>query len=154
MEEFSSAAPRNPGELGVEVLAQIRPNGRVLDHFRVTLGGSKILEVDVSLAKVLAGDETKSWRLRFQVWPKDLEIRRNMTTTIWLDVHDLVAANEAQVFEGENLLAPNVAARELKEKGIAYMFATMVGADERLMLQLQMLPASAATLMGRPTFRG
>jgi hypothetical protein len=42
----------------------------------------------------------------------------------------------------------------LKEKGIAYMFATMVGADERLMLQLQMLPASAATLMGRPTFRG
>jgi hypothetical protein len=95
MEEFSSAAPRNPGELGVEVLAQIRPNGRILDHFRVTLGGSKILNVDVSLAKVLAGDETKSWRLRFQVWPKDLEIRRNMTTTIWLDVHDLVAANEA-----------------------------------------------------------
>jgi hypothetical protein len=43
MEEFASAAPRNPGELGVEVLAQIRPNGRILDHFRVTLGGSKFL---------------------------------------------------------------------------------------------------------------
>jgi hypothetical protein len=154
MEEFATAAPRNPGELGVEVLAQIRPNGRILDHFRVTLGGSKILDVDVKLAEVLAGDNFKTWRLRFQVWPKDLEIRRNMATTTWLDVHERVAANEAQVFEGENLMAHGVAARELQEAGLAYRFAVMVGADERLILQLQMMPASAASLMGRPAFRG
>jgi hypothetical protein len=66
MEEFVAAAPRNPGKLGLEVLAQIRPSGRILDHFHVTLGGSKILDINVKLAEVLAGENFKTWRLQFQ----------------------------------------------------------------------------------------
>jgi hypothetical protein len=77
-----------------------------------------------------------------------------MTSTVWLDAHEKVAVNEAQVFEGENLMAQGVAGRELKEAGLAYRFTVMVGADERLILQLQMMPVSAATLMGRPAIRG
>jgi hypothetical protein len=44
-EQFETAAPREAGELGLELMAQVRPNGRILDHFRVTLGGSKIIDV-------------------------------------------------------------------------------------------------------------
>ena len=40
-EDFETATPRDPGFLGMEVLAQIRPNGRVMDHFRIVLGGSQ-----------------------------------------------------------------------------------------------------------------
>jgi hypothetical protein len=42
----------------------------------------------------------------------------------------------------------------LKDVQLAYCFAIVVAEDERLQLQLQMMPASAATLMGKPTFRG
>jgi hypothetical protein len=42
---FATAVPRDPGDLGAEVLAQVRGTGQIADHFRVTLGGSKILDV-------------------------------------------------------------------------------------------------------------
>jgi hypothetical protein len=119
-----------------------------------TFGSSKILDVNVKLSEVISGAAFKTWSVNFQTWPKDLEIRRNMTTSIWHDISDLVASNEAQVLDGEAAVGLETAAPQLKEAGLAYRFAVVVGADERMMLQLQMLPASAATLMGRPTFRG
>jgi hypothetical protein len=155
MEDFASAGPRNPGDLGVEVLAQVRPNGRILDHFRVTLGGSKILDVNVGLASVLNVPAMRSWRLKFQLWPRDLEIRRNMTSTAWLDVGELVASKDGYLeTEAGEAVDPEAAAAQLKESSLAYRFAVVVGEDERLQLQLQMMPASAATLMGKPAFRG
>jgi hypothetical protein len=155
MEDFVSAGPRNPGDLGVEVLAQVRPNGRILDHFQVTLGGSKILDVNVGLANVLNVPAMGNWRLKFQLWPCDLEIRRNMTSTTWLDVGDLVATKDGHVqAESGEAVDPEAVAAQLKEINLAYRFAVVVGEDERLQLQLQMMPASAATLMGKPVFRG
>jgi hypothetical protein len=65
MEDFASAGPLNPRDLGVEVLAEVRPNGRILDHFRVTIGGSKILDVNVGLANVLNVPALWNWRLKF-----------------------------------------------------------------------------------------
>ena len=44
LEEFTLAQPRNPGALGAEVMAQVRANGRITDHWRVALGGSEVLE--------------------------------------------------------------------------------------------------------------
>ena len=44
-EDFETAAPRVAGDAVMELMAQIRPNGRVMDHWRVAIGGAKILEV-------------------------------------------------------------------------------------------------------------
>ena len=52
-EDFTTAAPHNSGICGMELLAQIRPNGRILDHFRVSLDGSKILEVNTPLSSLM-----------------------------------------------------------------------------------------------------
>jgi hypothetical protein len=38
-EQFATAQPRAAGILGMELLVQARPNGRMLDHFRMSLGG-------------------------------------------------------------------------------------------------------------------
>ena len=50
--DFTSASTRNEGELGMELLAQARPNGRVLDHHRVSLGGSRILDAQFFMSKL------------------------------------------------------------------------------------------------------
>ena len=39
--DFELAAPRITGDYTVEILAQARPNGRVMDHWRITLGGDR-----------------------------------------------------------------------------------------------------------------
>ena len=52
-EDFTTTAPRNTGICGMELLAQIRPNGRILNHFRVPLDGSKILEISTPLSSLM-----------------------------------------------------------------------------------------------------
>ena len=51
--DFELAAPRITGDYTVEILAQARPNGRVMDHWRVTLGGTKILQAEIEIATVI-----------------------------------------------------------------------------------------------------
>jgi hypothetical protein len=43
-EQFDTASPRDPGKLGMELLVQMRDNGRIQDHFRIALGGTKLLK--------------------------------------------------------------------------------------------------------------
>ena len=86
-------------------------NGRVMDHWRVVLGGNKALEAEVNLAKLVPAAATlPKWRLTFQQWPRDLAIRRNMTTFGWVDLLTLLAANEVLVLSdtGANVLNPGV----------------------------------------------
>jgi hypothetical protein len=40
-------------------------------------------------------------RLTYQVWPCDLKIRRNMTTTAWVDSYIAITANNIQVSTDE-----------------------------------------------------
>ena len=37
MADFETAQPRDPGPLGMDLMAQMRPNGRVVDHYRVVI---------------------------------------------------------------------------------------------------------------------
>ena len=97
-EHFETAGPRIIGDYTEEILAQVRLNGRVMDHWRVVLGGSKALEAEVDLAKLVPAAATlPKWRLTFQQWPRDLTIRSNMTTSGWVDLLALLAANEVSV---------------------------------------------------------
>jgi hypothetical protein len=73
----------------------------------------------------------------------------------------MVAARDAVVLNqglnhNEEPLTPEQIADMLEQVSIggAIRYAIVVGEDQRLWLQLQGLPASAATLLARPALRG
>ena len=110
-EHFETAGPRIIRDYTAEILAQAWPNGRVMDHWQFFLGGNKALEAEVNLAKLVPAAATlPKWRLTFQQWPRDLTIRRNMTTSGWVELLTLLAANEVSVLSvtGANVLNPGV----------------------------------------------
>ena len=101
MEDFELAAPRDPGDIGVEAMAQARANGRVLDHFRIVLGGSQMLEATVAVKDIFPVAAMPSWSVAFSCWPRDVAIRRNMASSAWQDIRDMVAANNVKLLNGE-----------------------------------------------------
>jgi hypothetical protein len=48
-DNFDLAVPRIEGILTMELMAELRPSGRVLDAFRIAVGGSRLLSVETSL---------------------------------------------------------------------------------------------------------
>jgi hypothetical protein len=129
-----------------------------LDASRVVLGGDSLVEVDIPLFDAIPTPRLAGWRLRYQVWPRDIAIRRNQTTSSWFDLEALLAGRDAEVFDRggagipaneflgmlSDMEAPNTA---------AIRWAITIGDDGNLRLQLQSLPASAPTLNGKPTLR-
>jgi hypothetical protein len=81
----------------MELLAQARPNGRIIDHFRVALGGSGVLDVSIPMKRLLLVPASLGWRLKFQVRPRDITLRRNMATSEWSDVIGLIRAGDSTV---------------------------------------------------------
>jgi hypothetical protein len=143
----------------MELMVQARPNGRMMDHFRVSLGGSRILDVGFALSNILASPRARTWRLKMQVWPRDVDVRRNMTSTAWMDVEVLVSTKECQVVSigsdgSETPVAFEEAVACLKDTGAAIRFAVVIGGDQKLLLILQGLPASADQLLGKRAFKG
>jgi hypothetical protein len=157
MEQFSSALPRSAGELQAELLVQARPNGRMLDHFRVTLGGSRILDVTFPLAKILNMPAAAEWKVKMQMWPRDIILRRNMTTSEWTDIDSIVSSKDGTVYLPDESVVSHAEVLKLiqeAECSAAVRYAVVIGNDQRLLLMLQGLPASAESLMGKTVFRG
>ena len=160
-ENFCTAGPRIHGDYTAELMAQARPNGRVLDHWRLALGGSKPLETEFNLAAIIPAAATlPKWRLTFQQWPRDVVIRRNMTTSCWVDLLTLLSANEVGAMSetGENVANPVVveALKSLPDKttnSASCRWAVCVGEASRLELQLQALPAPTSILTGKPLYK-
>ncbi len=147
--------------LAIELLAQLRPTGRILDNFRLSVNGTEILEAELELNQLLPTPVLNGFKLRFQYWPRDIGIRRNLTTGGWLDVTDLIAANNATVLDPEGAGVPNNEFRRILEElpdngpeSCAIRWAVVVGEDGLLKLQLQALPSDAASLNGRPLTKG
>ena len=156
-EDFTTAAPRNAGICGMELLAQIRHNRCILDHFRVSLDGSKILEVNTPLSSLMPSTPDSGLIFKFAVWPRDIEMKRNMTTSQWMDITELLASKKAAVHDQEgSMLAHAAVMADLASLGTSssLRFATVVGEDHLMQLHLQCLPASAKYLMGKPALRG
>ena len=153
----ATAAPRNAGICGMELLAQIRPNGRILDHFPVSLDGSKILEINTPLSSLMPSTPDSGLIFKFPVWPRDIEMKRNMTTSQWMDITELLASKKAAVHDQEGSTLAHVAVMaDLASLGTSssLRFATVVGKDHLMQLHLQCLPASGKYLMGKPPLRG
>jgi hypothetical protein len=111
------------GGYALAVLAQLRLTGRILD-FRISMNRSQILGAELDFGQLLPADPLKGYKLQFQYWPRDIAIRRYVTTSSWVDVPDLVAANNATV-QG---------IREKCPESCAIGWAVVVGEDSLLKL--------------------
>jgi hypothetical protein len=109
------------------------------------------------LDKLLPSPNLNGWQPHYQFWPRDTAIRRNMTTSSWLDVSQLVRSNNLRIVDEDGEAVNTVdAARILKEnnKSAVIRFAATVREDRRMTLELQSLPTSLAVVNSKPIFRG
>ena len=155
--EFKDAQAQTPGNLGVELTVQVRDNGRMLDHWRLILGGSAFQRVAVPLSRFIRLPAIEGWNLKFQFWPRDITIRRNMTSSIWVNISKMINTKEAVISDdaGEPV-AQEAVLTELQNNNVeaAIRWAVVIGEDSLPRLHLQSLPASAESLSGKPTLRG
>jgi hypothetical protein len=158
--DFDTAAPRSAGAVTMELLVQTRPNGRMLDHFRIGIGGNKLMEVKAPLGSIIFGAPSK-WILTYQFWGRDVHIRRNMTTSIWWDVYSLIKENNAGVVDETGAEVPaEVVLKALdklpdgRQKSAIVRVCAAVAEDLRMELVMQSLPMSQACAEGKPSYRG
>jgi hypothetical protein len=144
----------------LELLAQLRPTGRILDGFRLSMDGP-LLEKQLDLGQLIPVNTFKGYQLQFQFWPRDIQIRRNMMSTAWIDVPALICANEAQVSDerGREVAADRFMEllESLPEEGPesgSLRWAVVIGDGGDPPLQLQSLPSDAVSLSGRPATKG
>jgi hypothetical protein len=160
-ELFETARARLAGDAVMEVMLQMRPNGRCLDHYRIALDGT-VLETQVNATSVFRAPVLAKYRLTYQAWPRDLKIRRNMTTTAWVDSFLAIAANNIMVSTEEkgDAVPPEEikgAFAAIKEMGLkcgSTRYAVVAGPDGRMWLEHQALPGTAEALTSKPTFAG
>jgi hypothetical protein len=53
---LDTANPIDPGDLGMEVMAQARSSGRIIDNFQVVIGGSRVLQAEFTTNSIFSGD--------------------------------------------------------------------------------------------------
>ncbi len=134
----------------MELLAQLRPSGRILDHFRITLDGSAAISQELDLGQLIPSSTFKGHKLAFQFWPQDFQIRRNMMTSMWMDVPALVAPTKCRSWTPLELAYQPAADPE----SCSLRWAVIVGKDGGMHLQLQSLPCDAVSLSGKPATNG
>ena len=164
MVDYKVALPEVPASTiahTMELMAQLRPSGRILDGFRVALDGAVPLQRELDLATIIPSTSFHGYRLQMQYWARDIQIRRNTLTTAWQNVPDLVASNDTTVLDATGAGVPPAEFLRLLQEGndddpesAAFRWAIIVGEDGNPRLQLQTLPCDAATLSGKPFFKG
>lgn len=160
-EEFATALPRATSDVTVELMAMARPNGRVMDHWRLSTGGTKLLVITTELSSIIPAAATlPKCKITYQQWPADIGIRRNMTTSAWLDIMTLMAANEltAADEDGDVIECTDVIEnlQSLPNRSVisaAVRWAVCASEDQRLEIQLQCLPVPVTTLNSKPIFK-
>jgi hypothetical protein len=159
LDDFEVAAARTQGAAGMELMAQMRPNGRLLDHVRVATGGNEVLEAEVLMGSLFPANGLNCWKAKFQFWARDTAIRRNMTTSAWKDVYSMLHSHEVLVEEegGEPVdMAEVIGELDNLPAGHSAVIrhAVVIGEDQRMALELQSLPVTLATVNGKPSYRG
>jgi hypothetical protein len=162
-EQFDTAGPRDPGTLGLELLIQIRDTGRAQDHFRVALGGSELLTGFLPMRDILhVSKEFPPWTIEYSKWPTDIILARNRTTSVWVDMMALIESREVIIKDDDDRVVPyeDVLEELAKETHVSSVpscsarWAAGVSDSDKMVLMLQVLPATADFLNGRPITRG
>jgi hypothetical protein len=149
----------NSSPLTVELFAQVRSNGRILDNIRHVLGGSILLEGGFSFKKICRREDLAGWTANFTMRPRNITLRKGMLTSLWTDVSEMIAARNMDVMDNNGTSVS--AADFLRTYGnqdeepapAAIRWALMLTEYGQLSLQLQGLPGAAATLNSKPAFK-
>jgi hypothetical protein len=83
----------------------------VLDDFVFRFGESETLKIDADLDKFIPLPEFKGWKIMFEMWPHDIMLRMNMSTSVWQDMPAMVAFRDASVLNGDGGGVPPDASR-------------------------------------------
>jgi hypothetical protein len=157
LESFELALPEEPGELGAVLLIHARPNGRLMDHFRFSVGGSRILDVVTTTRTLFSSEMLPDTRISFQIRPAEIGIRLNQITSEWIDVvdniksRDFLAGDNPDDDDNDELVALLESIEDTSEVNASIRWAIGVTSERTMELVLQALPASADTLNGKPT---
>ena len=81
----------------MELIAPVR----ILDQWRLVLVGANIQRVYAPLTKFIQLPSLGAWSLKFPFWARDISIRRNMTTSIWVNISKIISSKEVAVTTGE-----------------------------------------------------
>ncbi len=76
LDEFDTTPTNMRGDYTLELYAQLRPTGRMLDHFRAVLSGTKLLEINVSLMDMIPNNRFRGSHYRTQKHPSEVFIGR------------------------------------------------------------------------------
>jgi hypothetical protein len=156
---YHTDQPPNTSKHTAELFAEVLDNGRILDNMRCVLGGTDILEAEIHLAKLFDDPVLQSHKMHVQRWPRDIELKKGLLSGMWKDLKTVVSARDASITDDTGSGIP---AREFleildgAEEGHEYAaisWAVALGDDERLVLQLQGLPATGALLNRKPSFK-
>jgi hypothetical protein len=160
-QEYETATPRITGDITLQICAQLRPSGRILDHFRVALGGTRILDYEAELSHLIPVNTFKGWRIKGQARLTDIAIRANVFSSAWIDLSTTVAMREMEIFDKDGAQIPAGEFLRILEdldddgpSAASYRFAVIIGEDAKPRLQLQSLPASAVLLAGKALLKG
>ena len=142
----------------MDLLAQLRATGRILDACRLVLGGNEIIQVDFDLHCAVQADIFRDWRIRYQIWPRDIVVRRNQASSEWIDLEALVAGRDAEIVDAGGAFIPaneflGLMSELDPQRTASLRWAVVQGDDGAVHLQLQSLPGSTQVLNGKPVFR-
>jgi hypothetical protein len=70
------------------LLLEVQPDGSVAGQHRFILDGLSILDIDVQANKMVSAGGSSGYRLKWQIWPRDIKLRPNSYTSNWMDLAD------------------------------------------------------------------
>ncbi len=137
-----------------ELFATVRDNGRILDDFRCVVGGHAIFEAQFELGKMVEDPSHSRWAVHLQKWPRDVNLRAGMLTSLWSDVAGLVSSRDAAVFEAQGAQILRRLTKDDSDPLFASIrWAVVIGDNGRLVAQIQGLPGPGAVLNGKPALK-
>ncbi len=154
VDEASNSHPRT-----AELFATVRNNGRVLDDVKIVIGGTGMFEANFKIKKLITDDVIGSWSVNIQRWARDIVIRDGLLSSLWTDLSTIVSARDATINDNNGAGIPAAEFLRLLDEAedgdaqAALRWAVTLNERGRLAAQLQGLPASAAALNGKPSYK-
>ncbi len=97
---FNVDEPTGTLPYSAELFATVRDSGRFLEDVHISLGGAEIYDANFKLKKVVDDTSIGDWSIRIQNCPHDVELRKGLLSSLWIDIPALVSGRDAQVLAG------------------------------------------------------